>query len=49
MHQVLMKIVPMVVGCLGVVSGRLEGFLKNLGISDEGNGAILIRERTLIL
>ena len=34
MHQVLTKIVPLVVGCLSVVSGQLEGFLKDPGIPD---------------
>ena len=34
MYQVLMKILPLVVGCLGVVSGLLKGFLKDLGIPD---------------
>ena len=34
-HAVLvLKIVPLVVGCLGVMSGLLEGFLKDLGILD---------------
>ena len=28
MHQVLIKIVPLVVGCLGVMSSQLKGFLK---------------------
>lgn len=34
MHCVSTKIVPLVVGCLGVVSSRFEGYLKDLGIPD---------------
>ena len=34
MHPVSAKIVSLLVGCLGLVSGRLEGFLKDLGIPD---------------
>ena len=34
LHGVTTKIVPVVVGSLGVVSKRLEGFLKDLGVPD---------------
>ena len=34
MHRMLAKIVLLVVGCLGVLSGWLEGCLKDLGIPD---------------
>ena len=32
MYQVLVNIVPSVVGCLGVVSGRLDVFSKIFGL-----------------
>ena len=38
MHRVSTKVVPLVIGCLGVVSGRLEGYLKDLGIGDVMGG-----------
>ena len=38
MNQVSTKIVPLVVGCLGVVSGWLEDFFKDFGISDVFGG-----------
>ena len=34
MHKVSTKVVPIVVGSLGVVSTRLEGYIKALGIPD---------------
>ena len=34
MHRVSTKVVPLVVGCLGVVSSRFVGYLKDLGIPD---------------
>ena len=34
LHRVSAKVVPLVVGCLGVVSCRLEQYLKELGIPD---------------
>ena len=34
LHEVSAKVVPLVVGCLGVVSCRLEQYLKELGIPD---------------
>ena len=34
LHGVSTKVVPIVVGSLGVVSGRLEGYLKQIGIRD---------------
>ena len=34
LHRVLAKVVPLVVGCLGVVSCRLEQYLQELGIPD---------------
>ena len=34
LHQVSAKVVPLVVGCFGVVSCRLEQYLKELGIPD---------------
>ena len=34
MHQVSTKVIPLVVGCLGVVSSRIEGYLNDLGIPD---------------
>ncbi|KXJ19770.1 hypothetical protein AC249_AIPGENE21527 [Exaiptasia diaphana] len=34
MHRVSTKVVPLVVGCLGVVSSRFVGYLKVLGIPD---------------
>ena len=34
MHRVSTRVVPLVVGSLGVVSGNLEGHLKSLGIPD---------------
>ena len=34
MHGVSTKVVPIVVGALGVVSKRLAGWLKGLGIPD---------------
>ena len=33
-HTVSTKIVPVVVGALGVVSGRLAGYLKDLQVPD---------------
>ena len=38
MHQVSTKIVPLVIGCLGMVSGWLEDFFKDLGIPDVFGG-----------
>ena len=34
LHRVSAKVVPLVVGCLGVVSCQLEQYLKELGIPD---------------
>ena len=34
MHRVSTKVVPLVVGCLGVVTSRFVGYLKDLGIPD---------------
>ena len=34
LHRVSAKVVPLVVGCLGVVSCRLEQYLRELGIPD---------------
>ena len=34
MHGVETKVVPIVVGALGVVTARLSGFLKELGVPD---------------
>ncbi len=34
MHQVSTKVIPLVVGCLGVVSSWIEGYLNDLGIPD---------------
>ena len=34
MYGVKTQVIPVVVGALGVVSHRLEGYLKELGISD---------------
>ena len=33
-YSVSTRIIPVVVGCLGVVSDRLEGYLKELAIPD---------------
>ena len=34
MHRVSTKIVLLVVACLGVLSGRFKGFLKDIEISE---------------
>ena len=34
MYRVKTRVVPLIVGCLGVVSGRLAGWLKELGVPD---------------
>ena len=34
MHRVSTKVVPLVLGCLGVVTSRFVGYLKDLGIPD---------------
>ena len=34
MHRVSTKVVPLVVGSLGIVSSNLGGYLKDLGIPD---------------
>ena len=34
LHRVSTKIVPVVVGCLGIVTDRLTGYLDDLGIPD---------------
>ena len=34
LYRVRTRVVPLVVGCLGVVSGRLAGWLKELGVPD---------------
>ena len=51
MYRMSTNIVPLEVGCFGVVSGRLEGFLKDLGIPDELGGmqASAVIVTTLIL
>lgn len=53
MHPGPMTIIiePLVVDCLGVVSGGLEGILKNLGIPDElaGMQASVVMGTTITL
>ena len=51
MHRVSTRVVPLVVGSLGVVSGNLEGHLKSLGIPDVLGGmqASALIGTTLIL
>ena len=51
MHGVSTSVVPLVIGSLGVVSSRLEGFLKELGIPDVVGGmqASAVIGTTLIL
>ena len=34
MHKVSAKVIPIVVGALGIVSTRLERYIKELGIPD---------------
>ena len=38
MHKVAVQVVPIMVGSLGVVSKKMEGWLKRLGIGDVVGG-----------